>query len=181
MTERKIIEGCLIQDSKSQRMLFDNYSYPLFQVSMRYSDSKMDAEDVLQEAWVKIFNGLKNYRDEGKFLSWMKTIVIRVALRKKESFWFRNERADIENVPQQGFSPGVVEKMSADEILDQVIQLPSGYKEVFKLFVIDGFSHKEIGRLMNIAESTSRVKLTVARKWMRESILKSNKIYVHES
>lgn len=175
MTNEKLIEGCLSGDRKSQRILFDRYTKSLLSVSRRYSRNTADAEDVVQDSWIKIFNGLKTYNEMGQLEAWMKKIVIRVALRKQQSAAFKKEDLGIADNFHPAINTDVVEKMSADEILDKVLRLPTGYKEIFKLFVIEGYSHREIGELMNIEESTSRAKLTKARKWMRESIVKSQK------
>ncbi len=181
MTDQQLIKACIAGKAKSQRALFDKYSYPLMQVSMRYSATKADAEDVLQEAWIKIFNALKNYQEQGKFLAWMKMIVIRVALRKKEKASFKNEKAGLSDIVHPKLDPSMIEDMTANEILGYVLNLPKGYQEVFKLFVIDGLSHKEIGELLNIEASTSRAKLTTARRKMQQTIINANKIYAHES
>lgn len=181
MTDAQLIAACLKGDPKAQRVLFDQYTRPLYQVSLRYSKTRMDAEDALQDAWVNIFKGLSTYREEGKLESWMKRIVIHSALRKQRVKWFKNENTDIEKVNDPSFSPQALSQMTADEILGYVLNLPAGYKEIFTLFVIEGYSHKEIGLLLGIEASTSRSKLTRARKKMQSSILLANKNYANVS
>ncbi len=181
MTDSQLIKAILRGEAKAQKALFEKHTPGLFQVSLRYSKNEMDAEDVLQDAWMKIFKGLSAYREEGKLFAWMKKIVVHTALRKKERAWFKNESTRIHDIRHPKVDPNAIQDMTADEILGYVLNLPEGYKQVFKLFVIDGFSHKEIGELLNIEASTSRAKLTHARKWMRETIMNANKLYAHES
>lgn len=181
MTDQQLVQGCLEGSSKHQKMLFEKFSRPLFQVSRRYSKDTMDAEDVLQDAWIRIFKSLDKYQERGNLLAWMRKIVIHVALRKKERKWFENEKHDLENINPPRIEAKAISQMGAEEILGHVLGLPDGYKEVFKLFVIEGYSHKEIGELMNIKESTSRVKLSKARKRMQECINFSNKFYAYGS
>lgn len=181
MTDQQLIADSLKNDHRAQRVLFDRYTSTLFQVSMRYSSTKMDAEDALQEAWINIFKGLEKYNEQGKLLAWMKKITIHCALRKRQSSWFTTEEIglDYKSIPK--FNPQAIDQMSADEILGYVLNLPPGYKEVFTLFVIEGYSHKEIGEFLGIEASTSRAKLTTARKHMRNSVLEANKIYSNVS
>ena len=181
MTDQQLIIASLNNDPKAQRALFDRYTSALFQVSMRYSKTKMDAEDALQESWVKIFKGLENYTEQGKLLAWMKRITIHCALRKRQSSWFTTEEIGLKSKSDPKFNPQAIDQMTADEILGYVLNLPPGYKEVFTLFVIEGYSHKEIGEFLGIEASTSRAKLTTARKKMRQSVLEANKIYSNVS
>ena len=181
MTDQQLITDSLNNDAQSQRMLFDRYTPALFQVSMRYSKTKMDAEDALQEAWVKIFKGLEKYTEQGKLLAWMKRITIHCALRKRQKSWFTTEEIGIDNGSSPKFNPKAIDQMTANEILGYVLNLPPGYKEVFTLFVIEGYSHKEIGEFLGIEASTSRAKLTTARKKMQKSVLEANKIYSNVS
>jgi len=181
MTDQQLIQASIKGNAKAQRALFNRHTNTLFQVSMRYSKNRMDAEDVMQEAWVKIFKGLEKYQEQGKFVGWMKKIVIHTALRRKQSSWFTNEEIGLDSSVDPRFNPQAVDTMSANEILDYVLNLPPGYKEIFTMFVIEGFSHKEIGEVLGIQASTSRAKLTTARKKMQKSILEANKIYSNVS
>jgi len=181
VNDQQLIQASIEGNQKAQRLFFEKYTKQLFVASMRYSKNRMDAEDALQEAWINIFKSLGKYREEGKLLGWMKRIVINAALRKKQSSWFKNEEIGLQNSREAKLSPVAIDTMSANEILDHVLNLPPGYKEVFTLFVIDGYSHKEIGDLLNIKASTSRSKLTLARRKMQQSILKGNKIYAYVS
>ena len=181
MTDQQLIQDSIKGSAKAQRMLFDKYTAPLFLVSQRYSKNKMDAEDALQESWIKIFKALSKYEEQGKLLAWMKRITIHTALRRKQSSWFKNEEIGLDSSVDPRFNPKAVDQMTADEILGYVLNLPPGYKEVFTLFVIEGYSHREIGELLGIQASTSRAKLTIARKKMQKSILEANKIYANVS
>jgi RNA polymerase sigma-70 factor (ECF subfamily) len=179
MTETQLINKCIKGDSNSQKSLFEKYTPMLFMVSLRYARSREDAEDALQESWVKIFNSLESYQSRGKFEAWMKTIVINTALRNGSKAYFKNEKNGFEYLVEEEIEPSVVAEMSYNEIMEMVNQLPDGYAQVFKLAVIDDFKHKEIAALLNIAESTSRVKLTLAKRKLQKMVNDLNNYYVH--
>jgi RNA polymerase sigma-70 factor (ECF subfamily) len=178
MTEEKLIANCIKGDAQSQRLFFDQYTPTLFAVAIRYARSREDAEDVLQESWVKIFNALSTYENKGKLHSWMKTIVINTALRSNQKAYFKNEKNGFDAMIEESVDPDIIESMNYHEIRALVDKLPDGYAEVFKLAIIDDFKHKEIADLLGIAESTSRVKLTIARKKMQILVNELNNKYV---
>ncbi len=180
MNESKLIKNCIAGDSASQRELFDRYTAVLYKISLRYCRSAEDAKDVLQEAWIKIFNGLANYRHDGKFESWMKTIVVNTAIRNYKRLYFKNERYSYEDVTEESVDSSVIDKLEVEEVLGLVNRLPSGYSEVFKLAIIDDYKHKDIAKILGIAESTSRVKLTIARRKIKEMVIEMNKFYAYE-
>jgi RNA polymerase sigma factor (sigma-70 family) len=175
--EKQLILKCINGDAKSQRVFFDKYSQLLFNVSRRYTSSRETAEDVLQEAWLKIFGGLKNYQHKNKLEGWLKTIVIHTALRTNTKAYFKFELNGFDTLEEGESDPDVLSEMNYTSITQLIDQLPPGYAEVFKLAILDDYNHKEISVMMNIAESTSRVKLSEARKRMQKLILENDKFY----
>lgn len=147
-------------------MLLEKYSPFLMGVARRYTTDQGEAKDILQESWIKIFKALLNgsYKDEGKLSSWLTRIVINSALKNKAKNQARILK--IEKVVESSksfYNSNVIENMTVESILNIIDSLPVPSNQVFKLFVVDGFRHKEIAELLGIAESTSRVHLTNAR------------------
>ncbi|HPK10887.1 MAG TPA: RNA polymerase sigma factor [Saprospiraceae bacterium] len=180
MDSKMLIKNAMKGDSRSQRLLFDSYSPMLFSVCMRYCKSREEAEDALQDAWIKIFNSLEQYESRGKFEAWLRTIAINTSIRRRQKLYFVNEKNGYEILPDYYENADILESMHADEILSMIDRLPDGYAEVFKLFVIDDFKHKEIAEIMGISESTSRVKLTMARRKLQKMIINLDKHLAHE-
>lgn len=170
MQSDKLIEGCKNADPKAQRLLLERYSGLLFSVALRYSVDRAEAKDFLQESWINIFNGIANYRHEGKLEGWMSRIVINVALRKKQNFHKRTAVYGDTFYDDVTEEPAALNQLQYDDLLRIVNQLPDGCREVFKMASIDGLKHKEIGEILNIEESTSRSHLTRAKRKLRELI-----------
>ena len=177
MEEKQLILECIHGNRKSQRYLFDKYSQLLLNVSRRYSPTKEVAEDVLQEAWIKIFKGLQKYQHENKFEAWLKTIVIHTALRNNSKSHFKFENNGYETLNEVEADPQIISEMNYDMIIDLIDELPPGYAAVFKLAILDEYNHKEIAKLMDITESTSRVKLSEARKRLQKLIIMNEHYY----
>ncbi|MDE3124817.1 MAG: RNA polymerase sigma factor [Bacteroidota bacterium] len=178
MTEFELIKGCIKQQANCQRMLYEQYAGKLMAVCLRYAKDAMEAEDMLQDAFVRIFNYINQFKFEGSFEGWMRRITVNVALKylqkKKLQFAEVNEQQATEaQVPAMAYSH------LGEEILMQLIQqLPTGYKIVFNLNVIEGYSHEEIADMLNIKASTSRSQLVKARKILQEQIIQLQKIAV---
>lgn len=138
---------------------------------MRYSSTLEDAEDILQDGFVKIFKNLENYRSEGALGGWMRRIMINTALQK-----FREEKRLSFMVPMEDrdemieVEEEVLEKMSAMELMDKIRQLPDGFRLVFNLYAVEGFSHSEIASKLGISEGTSRSQYSRSRSLLRKMI-----------
>ncbi|MFK7808786.1 MAG: RNA polymerase sigma factor [Saprospiraceae bacterium] len=170
MTERDIIQGCLKKDPKFQRMLVTNYSPTLMTVSRRYCPANIGAEDVLQDAFIKIFGNIHQFNSEkGSLMGWMRKIVINTALKKMKRMSFSHEKATDQFEDIQ-LHPSIYQHLDAEAIMEIVATLPDGYRQVFNLYAIEGYSHKEIGDLLGIEDATSRSNLSKAKKILRSKI-----------
>lgn len=176
MQDNDLILFCKRGDKASQKKFFLRHSPLLFNVSLRYARSREDAEDVLQEAWVSIFNSLEQYNESGNLIAWMKKIVINKALRNRSNNWFNTDLVEVMDLSDKISNPTIWNELENEEVLKVIDRLPIGYSEVFKLYIIEGFKHAEIADMMGIEESTSRSKLTIARRKLRELILGTSKI-----
>lgn len=142
-------------------------------VCLRYADNREMAEDFLQDGFIKVFSSIRSYSYEGSFEGWMRRIFVNTALealRKNDLLRNGVELNALE--PQQEADYSAVEKISADELMELIAQLPPGFRTVFNMFAIEGYSHREIAETLNINESTSRSQYTRAKrllqKWIKE-------------
>ena len=142
-------------------------------VCLRYADNREMAEDFLQDGFIKVFSSIRSYSYEGSFEGWMRRIFVNTALealRKNDLLRNGVELNALE--PQQEADYSAVEKISADELMELIAQLPLGFRTVFNMFAIEGYSHREIAETLNINESTSRSQYTRAKrllqKWIKE-------------
>ncbi|GJM32051.1 MAG: DNA-directed RNA polymerase sigma-70 factor [Saprospiraceae bacterium] len=169
----KLIEDCKNGDRRAQEELYRRYKAMLFGVCLRYAGSREEAEDFLQDGFVKIYKNLYQYRPVGSLSAWMRKVVINVALqhlRRKRHLFSEVEidtLADQYEVEDQLFS-----SFRAKALMKMIQQLPDGYRTVFNLYVIEGYSHKEIADQLGINEATSKSQLSRAKSTLRKLIEK---------
>ena len=178
MTEYELIKGCLNEDVKCQRMLFEQHAGKMMSICLRYAKDAMEAEDMLQESFVKVFKYIRQYKFEGSFEGWIRRIVVNSSLRniQKKRIHFSDVNDYTDKMPQT--EPYAFSNLGEDDILKLIQELPEGYKMVFNLNIIEGFTHEEIGAMLNIQPSTSRSQLVKARKMLQSQILHLQKIAV---
>ena len=164
---RHIIQAVLEGKRAAQKELFLLYNSSLFKSACTYLNDKEQAQGLVQETWIDIFKGLKGY-DENKsqLLTWMKTILIRKAWRANTKKTLTLELNHTHKV--YDYSTQIIDKMSCEEILNEMDKIPDASRMVFKLYVLEGYQHSEIAKMLNISTSTSRVHLAKARGILRE-------------
>ena len=195
LSEEEIIAGCKIGKRKAQYELYNRYSGSMFGVALRYSRNKSEAEDVLQEAFIRIYKYIKNFegRNEGSLSAWIKTIVINTTLSYNRNNKKHHYTEDVDDV-QVGEDPVFDISSDADfseerkkKVMMAIQQLPDGYRTVFNLYSLEGYTHKEIAEILDISENTSKSQLSKARKYLRtllgvkETEKKKNKKWIRES
>ncbi len=163
-----MIQRCLAGEAQAQRKLYDTYKVPLFRICMRYAQDRSEAEDILQDGFVKIFADLPKYRGSGAFGGWLHRVVVNVALqhirRRRRLF----PAIDLQEVHEQVPSDEDIHSDLNAKALTQLIQqLPPGYRAVFNLYVIEGYSHKEIAEQLGITTSTSKTQLFKAKATLK--------------
>ena len=138
-------------------------------VCRRYVKSIEEAEEVLSNGFVKVFTKIDSFKDEGSFEGWVRRIMVRESINYIR--YQRNIFVDMkpEWIPEQGHSP-IQDEIEASALIEVIDELPMGYKTVFNLFAIEGYSHKEIGDMLNINENTSKSQLSKARKYLKERV-----------
>lgn len=167
----KIIESCIKGDRQSQKALYDLLAPRMFPLCIRYVGDRSLAEDLLQDGFVTLFTHLKNYKGEGSFEGWARKIFVTTALmhlRKKDALKMSE---DLEAV--RGMKTGTtsqIQNLGYKELMTLVSSLPTGFRTVFNMYVVEGYSHKEIGDMLGISETTSRTQLSRARIWLQNKI-----------
>lgn len=164
----QLIHNCKKQDIKAQEQLYRLYANKLFAVCLKYSSSYQQAEDNLQDGFMTIFDKIKQYQDKGSFEGWMKRVMINTTLqkyRKQTVFEIFNE--DHLKEPALEIDEEVV---SVDYLLNIIQELPDRYRQVFNLYALDGFSHKEIAEMLQITTGTSKSNLARARDILKQKI-----------
>jgi len=165
-----IIKGCISGKPEAQEALYKKYSGKLFGISIRYTKDHSAAEDVLQEAFIKILNHISGYKGTGSFEGWMRRIVINTALerfRKQFQMYSISDVSENEDSLQYNH---ILTDIAAKDLLRLIQDLPNAYKMVFNLYAIDGYTHKEIGEILDISEGTSKSNLSRARKLLQAKI-----------
>jgi RNA polymerase sigma factor (sigma-70 family) len=176
MTEQAILAGCLNNDPVAQRELYNRYSPKMLSVCYRFAPHREDAEDMLQEGFIRVFTQIQSFRNSGSFEGWIRRIIVHTCinfLKKHKKF---NESLDLAYVVNiQVKEETVPSLMLARQVVECIRLLPVGYRTVLNLYAIEGYSHKEIAYMLDIEESTSRSQYTRA-KTMLESILVKKRI-----
>lgn len=172
MDEKKLIQACIKEKRNAQKQLYDLYSPKMYYVCLRYARHELEAQDMLQDGFVKVFDKIASFKSNGSFEGWIRRIIVNTSLNHCRKRSFKQEQIGIEDYQDKVVNSKAISLLSEKELLALIQQLPDGYRMVFNLYVIEGYSHKEIGEMLDITESTSRSQLAKARKWMQNVIEK---------
>ncbi len=176
LTEKELIEGCCKGSRASQKALYDRYCRKMMTVCLRYAKSVAEAEDILQEVFVKVFHNLKDFRQEAKLETWITRIIVNTALNSRRKKLYLYPMVDVEsiNIPDQELS---LSGMHFTQLLEMIQSLPQGCQVVFNLFAVEGYSHKEIAELLSISEGTSKSQFARAKSLLQAKLLKESSFY----
>jgi RNA polymerase sigma factor (sigma-70 family) len=173
MTEEAILQGCLKNLATAQRELYNRYSPKMLAVCYRFAHNREDAEDMLQEGFIKVFSQIHTFQSKGAFEGWIRRIIVHTCinnLKKNKRF---NESLDIVHAHgvqvREESVPSIVQ---AKQIVECIRILPIGYRTVLNLYAIEGYSHKEIADMLDIEESTSRSQYTRAKQMLEDILIK---------
>jgi len=178
MNEHDIIKGCLRNDRASQKALYEQYYSKMLGVCMRYCRDRDEAKDVLHEAFLKVFNNLKNFNGTGSFEGWIRRIMVNTSIdnlrRNKQNYLivstvYANEKASL--LADDVEEDDLLLSISKEEILKAVQELTPAYRTVFNLYVIEELSHKEIAELLDISEGTSKSNLSKAKFNLKKNLM----------
>lgn len=169
-----IIAACKAGDTKSQRALIQYFIGYVKSICLRYSSNNEDAEEMINDTFMKVFSNIDRYTSGQSFKAWIRTITVNTAIDRYRKNIRQPIFEKIENVQKEDVNQDIIESISADEILEMVRQLTPGYRIVFSMYAIDGYTHKEIAQKLGISEGTSKSNLQDARRKLKAMILKHN-------
>lgn len=178
MTEEAILQGCLQNKAAAQKELYEKYSAKMLSVCYRYAHNREDAQDMLQEGFIKVFSQIHTFEGRGALEGWIRRIVVHTCiniLKKNKKF---NESVDIIHANSlQMREDAIPSIMQAKQVIECIRLLPIGYRTVLNLYAIEGFSHREIGGMLDIEESTSRSQYTRAKAMLEDILIKKKIIH----
>jgi len=167
--EEELVAGCQKEKPTYQRALYRQYHRKMYGICLRYTDDAQDAQDILQEGFIKVFRSIKKFRSQGSLEGWIRRIMIHTAIEhyRRRSRYFM---VDMEEAEKVELETEALSNLSRDEILHLIQQLPPGYRTVFNLYCIEGYSHREISLMLNISEGTSKSQLSRAKALLQKQI-----------
>jgi RNA polymerase sigma-70 factor (ECF subfamily) len=176
LKETDLVTACKKQNAKAQRMLYDRYAPIMLGMCRRYVRGELEAEDVMIKGFMKVFSKIDLFEGKGSFEGWMKRIMINESLtyiRQNKAMYLETDIEVAEREPDYDL---ISTELEAKDLLKMVNELPSGYRTIFNLYAIEGYSHKEIAELLGINENTSKSQLSRARMQLQKKILETEKV-----
>ncbi len=171
MTDQELATACINGDRNAQEQLWKQFSRKMMTVCLRYCDSREEAEDVLQEGFIKVFEKMNQWQGTGPLGGWIRTIIVNTALTYLRSRKKWKNTTTIETaVHLNADEVNAISSMNEESLLKLIETMPSGYKTVFNLFAIEGYGHKEIADLMGISENTSKTQFLKAKNWLKKNL-----------
>lgn len=171
--EADLITGCRRGVSHAQQQIFDLYSPRMYGICCRYVKDPMQAEDILVTGFTKVFERISQFKGEGSFEGWVRRIMINEALTFLRKSRFMAVETDLEEASRQPDYSRLSDHLEVEDLLKMIQKLPAGYRVVFNLYAIDGFSHKEISEQLGISENTSKSQLSRARTYLQKLLSES--------
>jgi RNA polymerase sigma factor (sigma-70 family) len=178
MSDQQIIDGCANHDRRAQQELYNQYSRFLLGICMRYATDKAEAEDILQESFIKIYFNIKDYSGTGSFIGWLRKVAVNTAIthyHRNLKFRYHVEIEDYVSA-ETGVTSFEEDFFTSDELFIVLNELPSGYRMVFNMYAIDGYKHKEIAEILGIDTNTSKSQYSRAKAALREKLEKLGKL-----
>lgn len=166
-----IINDCKAGKRKAQASIYKEFSKRMFGVCLYYSKDYTEAEDILQDGFIKAFAKIKQFENKGSFEGWLRRIMVNTALEKYRKQHHLYAVNDIEDYIEEFSYNDVIDEISAKELLRFVHELSPKYRMVFSLYAMDGYSHQEISEMLGISEGTSKSNLSRARKILQERVM----------
>lgn len=168
----QLIQGCLNENPTAQQEVLRLYAGKMLTVCRRYARHNAEAQDLLQEGFIRVFNKIHTFQSTGSFEGWIRRVMVNVAIKNYQRSSFQKEQIGLEGYQEGAADPTVFAHLQEEELLRLIASLPEGYRVVFNLYAIEGYSHAEIAALLNIGESTSRSQLVKARKMLQGMVIK---------
>lgn len=176
VTEEKLIKGCQRGKKEFQQALYDKYCDGMYLVALRYSKMQQEAEDIIQEAFIKVFKNIKNFRKDSSLAYWIKRIVVNTALNHQRSKLYLYPMVDVNDLDDWSQKETVISELGYEELLGLIRELPTGCQVIFNLFAIEGYKHHEIAKKLQISEGTSKSQYSRAKTLLAEKVMQRDKI-----
>lgn len=170
--ESDLISGCIDGNRRLQEELYNRFSPRMYGVCLRYAGNAEEAEDILQEGFIKVYKKLGSFRSEGSFEGWIRRIFVNTAIEHFRRKKYLLPVTEKEESTMEGNYLSVLDDLAERDILELVRQLSPGYRTVFNMYVVEGYTHKEIGEIMGISEGTSKSQLSRAKVILQELVRK---------
>ena len=175
-SDEELIEGCKKHDRNMQQSLYDKYAKAMYVVALRYVKLQQEAEDILQEAFVKVFQSIGKFRKDSTLPYWIKRIVVNTALNHQRSKLYLYPMVDISNLKNWKDEADAISDFSHQELLKIINELPNGCKIIFNLYALEGYKHHEIAKKLKISEGTSKSQYARAKSLLRNKLRLHTKI-----
>lgn len=170
ITDSDLIQGCIDGDPRMQEELYRKFSPKMYAVCLRYAGNNDDAQDLLQDGFIKVFRNLTKFRNEGSFEGWMRRVFVNTSIEHYRRKVHLNSISEQEERIIEDASVSVLDQLAERDIVQLVRELSPGYRAVFNLYVIEGYSHKEIADMLQISEGTSKSQLARAKSILQKKV-----------
>lgn len=171
ISESDLIKGCIAGDRRMQEELYSRFAPKMYAVCLRYANNTNDAQDLLQEGFIKVYKNLHRFRAEGSFEGWIRRVFVNTSIEH-----FRKKSAQLSSVSEkeentiEDLDVTALDSLAEKDIINIVQELSPGYRTVFNLYVVEGYSHKEIGEMLGISEGTSKSQLARAKSILQKKV-----------
>lgn len=174
LTESELVASCTRGDRKAQREFYDRFAGRMLTICRRYVRTTAEAEDVLQEGFLKAFLNIRTFRFESSLAGWLTTIMVRTALNSQRQKLYLMPVVDVAKVGLHDEEPSAISAMETEHLISLIQELPDGCRVVFNLYAIEGYAHQEIAEMLGVSEGTSKSQYSRARQLLRDKISKIN-------
>ena len=176
INEHDLIEACLRGRSDAQKVLYDRHKGKMMALCYRYAKNKDEAEDILQDGFIRVFNKLNTFKGNGSLEGWIRTVIVNIAIRHYQKNSRIHLQTPLEHAENKYGEEVILRDIRYTELLDLVQSMPDGYRLVFNMYAIEGYSHKEISKKLGISEGTSKSQLARARGYLKKRLEIQSKI-----
>jgi RNA polymerase sigma factor (sigma-70 family) len=170
IAEADLIQGCINNERRMQEELYRRFAPKMYAVCLRYAGNAEEAEDILQEGFIKIFKKISSFRSEGSFEGWIRRIFVNTSIEHFRRKIYLQPISEQEENSLEGKSLSILDKLAERDIIQLIQQLSPGYRTVFNMYVVEGYTHKEIGEMLGISEGTSKSQLSRAKVILQDLV-----------
>jgi len=174
--EAEILQGCINGEREAQEQLYRRFAPTMLGICMRYTKSRDEADDVMQEGFIKVFSNIHRFRQEGSFEGWIKRIMVNTALNHYHKAQKLNSHRNIDDIRETDIiddnTPMPKTRFTQKQMLDAIQELPEGYRKVFNMYVFEKYKHKEIAEMLDISVNTSKSQLSKARIYLKKVLIR---------